>query len=85
MAAEKLQKIGEFWLVPGYGTEYMYVYLAMGLFPSSLPADADEHITVKKIPFERALRMAEEGEINDVKSIASLLLVRPYLERQTGE
>jgi len=28
MSAGKLTKVGEFFLVPGYSTEYMYIYLA---------------------------------------------------------
>ena len=30
-AAGELQKLGEFFLAPGYSTEYMHVYLATGL------------------------------------------------------
>src|SRR5690554_274174 len=41
MAASAIEKIGEFFLAPGYSTEYMYVYLATGLSASSLPQDED--------------------------------------------
>ena len=37
MAAGKLVKVGEFFLAPGYSTEYMHVYLATELYPALFP------------------------------------------------
>ena len=42
MAARELKKVGEFFLAPGYSTEYMHVFLATGLYPDPLPGDPDE-------------------------------------------
>lgn len=79
-AAGKLEKIGEFYLAPGYSTEFMIVYLARDLAYDPLEADADEFLTLEKIPVQQALEMAERGEILDAKSLAALLLARQYLK-----
>src|SRR5678815_707341 len=39
MEAGKLEKVGEFYLAPGYSTEFMTVYLATGLKENPLDAD----------------------------------------------
>jgi len=78
-AAGKLEKIGEFYLAPGYSTEFMVVYLATDLKHDPLEADADEFLSVVKIPVKQALEMAEKGEVPDAKSLAALLLAQRYL------
>ena len=78
-AAGKLEKIGEFYLAPGYSTEFMVVYLATDLKHDPLEADADEFLSVEKIPVKQALEMAEKGGIPDAKSLAALLLAQRYL------
>jgi ADP-ribose pyrophosphatase len=79
MAAASLREIGSFYLVPGYSTEYMHVFLASGLTESPLPPDLDEYLQIEKIPFIKALEMARRGEIPDAKSLAALLLAQSYL------
>jgi ADP-ribose pyrophosphatase len=84
MEAAQLQKVGEFYLVPGYSTEFMAVFLATGLKENPLQADDDEFLQVEKIPWKKAMEMAEHGEIQDAKSLAALLLARPHLEKYLG-
>jgi ADP-ribose pyrophosphatase len=79
MAADRLEKVGEFFLVPGYSTEFMAVFLAADLRPDPLPGDADEFLQVERIPLHDALRMAEGGQIPDAKSLAALLMARSRL------
>ncbi len=81
MEAGKLQKVGEFYLAPGYSTEFMAVFLATVLKENPLQADEDEFLNVEKIPLKKAVEMAERGEVPDAKSLAALLLARPYLEK----
>jgi len=80
MAAGKLELLGGFYLAPGYSTEYMHVYLATGLYPDPLEADADEFLSVEAIPVGTALAMARRGDIPDAKTLAALLLALPNLE-----
>ncbi|GIK08780.1 MAG: ADP-ribose pyrophosphatase [Anaerolineaceae bacterium] len=79
-AAGRLEKLGEFYLAPGYSTEFMVVFLATELSYDPLEADADEFLSVEKIPLAEAFRKAERGEIPDAKSLAALTLARPRLQ-----
>ena len=81
MEAGKLQKVGEFYLAPGYSTELMAVFLATDLTHNPLEADEDEFLQVEKIPLKKAIEMAEGGDIPDAKSLAALLLANPHLEK----
>lgn len=80
MEAGKLQKVGEFYLAPGYSTEFMVVYLANDLKHNPLEADYDEFLSLEKIPIGEVIQKAERGEIPDAKSLAALLLAKPYLK-----
>src|SRR5688572_19927813 len=80
LEAGHLQKIGDFYLVPGYSTEFMAVFLATELKENPLQADEDEFLQVEKIPLKQAIEMAEHGKLKDGKSLAALLLGRPHLE-----
>jgi ADP-ribose pyrophosphatase len=79
-AANKIEKIGDFFLAPGYSTEFMHVYLAQELRYDPLEADADEFLSVEKLPFAEAIQMAERGEMPDAKSLAALLLAKSHLK-----
>lgn len=81
MEAGMLKHIGSFYLAPGYSTEYMGVFLATDLKHNPLEADDDEFLSVEKIPVREAILSAERGEMPDAKSLAALLLARPYLEK----
>ena len=80
MAAGKLERIGDFYLAPGYSTEFMAVFLAMELRHDPLEADEDEFLQIEKIPVKKAFEMAERGDVPDAKSLAALFLARPHLE-----
>ena len=69
-----LRRLSGFWVSPGWATEFMHAYLATDLTPASLPADDDEYISVKRVPLDSIPGLIESGEIQDSKSIASLLL-----------
>jgi len=84
MEAGKLEKVGEFYLAPGYSTEFMGVFLATELSHNPLDPDVDEFLSVEKMSVKDALSMAERGEMPDAKSLAALLLARPHLEKYLG-
>jgi ADP-ribose pyrophosphatase len=79
-AAGKLTRLGEFYLAPGYSTEFMVVFLATDLHHDPLEADADEFLSLVSMPLQDVIRKAEAGEIPDAKSLAALFLARPHLE-----
>jgi ADP-ribose pyrophosphatase len=84
MGADTLIKVGEFYLAPGYSTEFMGVFLATELKPDPLKADDDEFLSVEKMSVKEAFEMAGRGEMPDAKSLAALLLAKPHLEKYFG-
>lgn len=79
MQANTIRQIGEFFIAPGYTTEYLYIYLATDLTPAPLPPDEDEFIEVVPRPISEVFAMAKSGQIRDAKTLAALLLASPYL------
>ena len=71
--AKNLKKIGEFYLAPGYSTEYMYLFLAQGLKKGEQNLDKGEKIKEVKI-FSRkeVLKMIKTRKIVDAKTILAL-------------
>jgi ADP-ribose pyrophosphatase len=74
MAAGRLRKVGEFFLAPGYSTEYMVVFLAEDLYNNPLNPDEDEQITIVKVSPQQVRTLIEGGQIRDAKSLAALYL-----------
>lgn len=79
LRARELERIGEFNVAPGYCEERIFVYLAKGLEPCEQNLDDDEEIEVVRVPFDEALAMVHNGEIDDAKSIITLLLARALI------
>ncbi|HXD10444.1 MAG TPA: NUDIX hydrolase [Anaerolineales bacterium] len=84
MEAGTLVKVGEFYLAPGYSTEFMGVFLATDLKHNPLDPDADEFLSIEKMSVKSAMELVERGEVPDAKSLAALLLARPHLEKYLG-
>jgi len=68
-----LEPMGGFYSSPGFCTEYIHLYLATDLSPSSARAEYDEAIELIRVPLPEALRMIGRGEICDAKTIVGLL------------
>lgn len=79
-APGKLQKLGEFYMVPGYSTEKMTAFLATGLYASTLPTDEFELLEHVSMPIQEVFAMIRAGKMLDGKSLAALLLAQPFLE-----
>ena len=77
--ATELKRLGEFFVAPGYCEERLFVYLATGLEASRQNLDDDEEIEVVRMPFAEALARVHSGEIDDAKSIITLLLAAPLI------
>jgi len=77
--AGKLVERARFWTTPGFTTEFMYLYEAIDLVKTETNFDEDEHIEIETVSREEALRMIDDGRIQDAKSILGLLrvLTRP--------
>ena len=69
---KEIEKIMEFFPVPGYSTEEIHVYLAKGLVKSEMHTDEDEEIYLEILSLENALGKVRSGQIRDAKSICAL-------------
>jgi ADP-ribose pyrophosphatase len=81
MEAGNLQKVGNFYLAPGYSTEFMAVFLATELKHNPLQADFDEFLQVEKMPIRKAVDLFQSEDMLDAKSLAAWLLAKPHLEK----
>jgi ADP-ribose pyrophosphatase len=69
----KIENLGGFYSVPGYGTEYLHCFVATDLVPSRLVAEDTEDIELVRVSRDDIPRLITSGEICDAKSIAALL------------
>jgi ADP-ribose pyrophosphatase len=61
--------------------ETAHLYLAAGLRPERLPADATEFIERHPVPFDDVVDMVEGGEVQDAMTIAAVLLAARLRDR----
>jgi ADP-ribose pyrophosphatase len=73
--AGRVVERARFWTTPGFTSEYMYLYEADGLIQTAINPDEDEAIEVISASRDEALRMIDDGRIQDAKSILGLLRV----------
>jgi ADP-ribose pyrophosphatase len=71
--AGRLVPLGWVWTTPGFTDEKIWLYLALDLTPTQSDLQADEVLTVEKLPFAEAAARALSGEIVDSKSVIALL------------
>ncbi len=77
----KVDRLGGFYSVPGYGTEYLHLFLATELAPSRLQAEDTDSITVVPVSLADMPELIESGQVCDAKSIAGLYA---YMEYRKG-
>jgi ADP-ribose pyrophosphatase len=77
-------KLFEGYLLPGYCNEYMYFFLAQGLFPAPLPPDDDEFIEVMPTSLPEAKGLMDNGTIIDAKTALGIILAINYLSRENS-
>lgn len=70
----KIDKLGGFYAIPGYGTEYLHCFLATDLVPGRLVAEDTDDIELVRVSQDEIPRLISSGEICDAKSIAALLM-----------
>jgi ADP-ribose pyrophosphatase len=76
---QKIERLGGYYLAPGYATEYLHLFLATDLVPARLFADDTEEIKVIQVPINNISQMIADGTIEDGKTLAGLML---YLKRK---
>jgi len=79
--AERLDRLGGFYVSPGYCTEFIQVFLATDLVEDPVDGDEDEDISLERASLDAAIWMIETGEIKDGKSLVGLLLAASNVPR----
>lgn len=72
--SQDLQKICSFYTSPGFTDEYMTLYFAKNLVKvdNKLPKDFGENIELFECSIKEALKMIEQGNIKDGKTITAV-------------
>jgi ADP-ribose pyrophosphatase len=78
--ADEFTELGDIWPAPGVSDELMRLYLAMGLHPDPLPADADEEIEVVPMSLDDCLTLVKNGRIRDAKTIIGVWKTAVFLK-----
>lgn len=73
MRPSSVERLGGFYVAPGYTSEYIHLFVCSDLVPASLDGDDDEDIAVVRMSVAEALAAIEEGRIADAKSIVGIL------------
>ena len=68
-----LTPMASFYPAPGFSEEFMYCFLATGLFESQGSLDDDEDVEAVRYTLESALEAIQSGEIIDAKTIIAIL------------
>ncbi len=72
--ANRWEDLGDITPLPGYSDERIHLFLAQELKETTQNLDADEVLTVHKIPYREVLEMIRLGKIKDAKTISALFL-----------
>ena len=68
----RLDAAQEFYVAPGWATEYLYGFVARDCAEAPLPPDEDEELLVEWRTLGEAMTAIEQGEIVDAKSLILL-------------
>lgn len=71
--AARIQRVREWYVSPGVMNERMYLYLCEDLVPGPPRHQVDEELQVVVVRWDEAVSMAEDGRIEDAKSLLALM------------
>ena len=80
--ADELIDLGDCYTSPGFSTEVLHIYLALGLHAGKSHPDADEYLNVEKIPLSTMSEMVMRNEISDGKTVIAVLKAEKYLNQR---
>jgi ADP-ribose pyrophosphatase len=80
----RLEPLGWIWTTPGFTDEKIWLFLATGLEEAQQELEADEILSIERLPLADAVEKALAGEIHDSKSVTALLRAARAFESQQG-
>jgi ADP-ribose pyrophosphatase len=78
--AERVEPLVGFYSAPGFCAEYLHVFVARGLRATATGLDEDEFVEAEQVAWDDAVRMCEDGRVQDAKTLVAVL----YTERLGG-
>ena len=80
--ADELVYMGMFYTSPGFSSEKLHVYLALGLHPGRSHLDEGEFLNVEKYSMSQLMDMVMANQIEDAKTIIALLKAEKLLKQR---
>jgi ADP-ribose pyrophosphatase len=71
--AKKWTRLARYYASPGFLAEWMQIFLAEGLTPGATSFDEDECLEIMLVPFSELLRLIDNGEIHDGKTLIAAM------------
>lgn len=83
--ADELIYLGGFYTSPGFSTELLHIYLALGLHAGKSHLDEGEFLNVEKLPLQQLIHMVMANEIEDAKTMIAVLKAEKVLKERAKE
>ena len=74
--AGQLDRLSGIYPAPGWSTEYIHLYQAIGLTAGPSATEEDEAIDLLRVTLDEALNLVRDGSVNDAKSVIALLMIQ---------
>lgn len=78
--ADELLYLGGFYTSPGFSSELLHIYLALGLHAGESHLDEGEFLNVEKLPLRQLVDTVMANEIEDAKTIIAVLKAEKVLK-----
>ena len=82
--ADELVYLGACCTSPGFSTEVLHIYLALGLHQHEAHPDAGEYLNVERHPLKELVEQCMRGELEDGKTNIAVLKAARVLEERNG-
>ena len=78
--ADELLYLGGFYTSPGFSSELLHIYLALGLHAGESHLDEGEFLNVEKLPLQELVDMVMANQVEDAKTIIAVLKAEKVLK-----
>jgi len=82
LSADEFVYMGASCSSPGFCSEVLHIYLALGLKAGESHPDENEFLNVERIPLAKLVDMVMSNEIEDAKTMIALLKAEKYLRNR---
>lgn len=83
--ADELLYLGGFYTSPGFSSELLHIYLALGLHAGESHLDEGEFLNVEKLPLQQLVDMVMANQLEDAKTIIAVLKAEKILKERAKE